>query len=457
MKHKVLLLLVFVSLSIPQFLYDIENTPNEGDEKQYWEIGYGIYNEGQYKRATPDKDKSDFEKIQLGFRRGEPIYPFLIASSLKLFNFNNNENCTSIDCHNLNPAKNFIVIISYILRLLIIALSFDTLTKKYRPLTSYLLCIALLLMLPIEIKDLITVTLLTLSLYFYPKKEKVSYLFFSLIPLSNAVFLYILPLSFFVYFMFNKNNLKNSLLKILILLLPSLLWMTRNFVEVNQFSITGRSAEVLSIRAEYSTMDYTQIKSGIVYYTPGTPFVFEAIQSRVWNLVTENGSDVLYDRQNPDSAYKKAKKLTGEVGERLENYTYDNDSYVSQQEVINEISFEILKENFYKHTLLSFVFGYRGMFPSINYKIIDYYSIFEINSLTLLFKEVMSFLRLIFIPYGLFKLSTNFSKSRSNLASLIFLSLWGFFAFFTHFIPRYSTFLLIPSVFYLASINLEKK
>ena len=177
----------------------------------------------------------------------------------------------------------------------------------------------------------------------------------------------------------------------------------------------------------------------------------------MWNLVTENGSDVLYDRQNPDSAYKKAKKLTGEVGERLENYTYDNDSYVSQQEVINEISFEILKENFYKHTLLSFVFGYRGMFPSINYEITDYYSIFEINSLTLLFKEVMSFLRLIFIPYGLFKLSTNFSKSRSNLASLIFLSLWGFFAFFTHFIPRYSTFLLIPSVFYLASINSEKK
>ena len=102
MKNIFFLLLVFVTFSIPQFLYDIENTPNDGDEKQYWEIGYGIYNEGQYKRVTSEPNISDFEKVQLGFRRGEPIYPFLIASSLKIFNFNNIGNCTSIDCHNLN-------------------------------------------------------------------------------------------------------------------------------------------------------------------------------------------------------------------------------------------------------------------------------------------------------------------------------------------------------------------
>ena len=94
-----------------------------------------------------------------------------------------------------------------------------------------------------------------------------------------------------------------------IFVLPSFIWMTRNYLNVDEFSITGRGAEVLAVRAEYSTLTYEQIGHGFIYYTPGKPFIFGAVQGRLWPKVTSVGSDVVYNRMNPNSAYKKGKIL----------------------------------------------------------------------------------------------------------------------------------------------------
>tara|TARA_B100000900_G_scaffold153600_1_gene130465 strand:- start:1939 stop:3315 length:1377 start_codon:yes stop_codon:yes gene_type:complete len=456
---KKLILLVFVSifLLIPNYQSDLNSIPNTGDEIQYWEIGYGIFSSGEYKREIINSSIDENSKFELGYRRGEPIYPLLIASVVRinnLFNEVSTENCSSIDCSVFDEEVASLVFLAHLFKLIIILMVYTTLKSQYSYPVSAGLTLTLLLMLPAEYKDLITVLLLTLGIHFYYKKKLLGLSFLSLLPLSNAVFLYILPAVFIVYFLLKKNNVKNSIITLLILLIPSMIWMGRNYSTVNQFSITGRASEILSIRAEYSTNSFNQIGAGYIYYTPARPFIFGAIQGKFWNYVTESGSDVVYNRSNSQSSYRMAKELTGVVGSKLKSKNYGSSSYVEQQQILNTVSINLIKENFPQHLLLSTVFGYRGMFPSINFNFIDFYSFPK--SISLLIKEIFSFLRLFFIPYGLVKSIINLLSKKTSLCSLLLIILWGFFATLTHFIPRYATYLLIPAVLFVANIDKEE-
>ena len=100
------------------------------------------------------------------------------------------------------------------------------------------------------------------------------------------------------------------------------------------------------------------------------------------------------------------------------------------------------------------MFGYRGIFPTINFDFTEFYS-FPKN-ITLLLKEMFSFLRLFFVPYALVKSLISLLNNKVSLSSLFLIILWGFFAFFTHFIPRYATYLLIPAVLFVANIDKEE-
>jgi len=456
---KKLILLVFVSifLLIPNYQSDLNIIPNTGDEIQYWEIGYGIFSSGEYKREIINSSIDENSKLELGYRRGEPIYPLLIASVIRinnLFNEVSTENCSSIDCSVFDEEVVSLVFLAHLFKLIIILMVYTTLKSHYSYPVSAALTLTLLLMLPAEYKDLITVLLLTLGIHFYYKKELLGLSFLSLLPLSNAVFLYILPAVFIAYFLLKKNNVKNPIITLLILLIPSMIWMGRNYSTVNQFSITGRASEILSIRAEYSTNSFNQIGAGYIYYTPARPFIFGAIQGKFWNYVTESGSDVVYNRSNSQSSYRMAKELTGVVGSKLKSKNYGSSSYVEQQQILNTVSINLIKENFPQHLLLSTVFGYRGMFPSINFNFIDFYSFPK--SISLLIKEIFSFLRLFFIPYGLVKSIINLLSKKTSVCSLLLIILWGFFATLTHFIPRYATYLLIPAVLFVANIDKEE-
>ena len=94
------------------------------------------------------------------------------------------------------------------------------------------------------------------------------------------------------------------------------------------------------------------------------------------------------------------------------------------------------------------------MFPAINFDFTEFYSFPE--GITQFVKEIFSLLRLFFIPYGLIKSLKNFYKKKVAFSSLLLIILWGFFAFFTHFIPRYATYLLIPAVLFIANIDKEE-
>ena len=457
MKKFASLIFLSIFLFIPQYQADLKNIPNQGDEIQYWEIGYGIYSSGEYKREIINSEIDENLKLELGYRRGEPIYPLLIASIIKINNLFDEvsiENCSSVDCSVFDEAVASLVFLAYLFKSIIILIVYVTLKSRYSYAVSGALTLTLLLMLPVEYKDLITVLLLTLGIYFYFKKKLWGLLFLSLLPLSNAVFLYILPVVLVIYFLFKKNNFKKSIITLFILLIPSMIWMGRNYSTVNQFSITGRASEVLSIRAEYSTNNFDQIRAGYIFYTPARPFIFGAVQGKFWSYVTDSGSDVIYNRSDSQSSYRMAKNLTGVVGSRLESKDFESKSYIEQQQILNTVSIDLIRENAPQHLLLSTVFGYRGMFPSINFDFIEFYSFPE--SISLLIKEIFSFLRLFFIPYGLVKSIINLLNKKTSLCSLLLIILWGFFASLTHFIPRYATYLLIPAVLFVANIDKEE-
>jgi len=456
---KQLVFIIFVSILflIPNYQSDLASIPNEGDEIQYWEIGYGIFNSGEYKREVINSNIDENSKLELGYRRGEPVYPLIIASIMRVQNFSNNipiENCLSIRCDAFDEEVELLVFLAYLLKISIVILIFKNLNRRFSTFFSILLSITLLLMLPIEYKDLITVFLLTTSIHNYYKQKNWSLFIFSILPLSNAVFLYLLPFVFTIYFFHKKESLKKWFAVMLVLLLPSLMWMTRNYLTINEFSITGRAAEVLSIRAEYSTNSFEQILAGYIFYTPAKPFIFGSIQGSLWSYVIDSGSDILYDRSNSNSSYKMAKNLTGAVGSRLEIVSFESKTYTEQQKILNTVSTDLIKENFSQHLLLSTVFGYRGIFPSINFEFTEFYSLPE--NISIFVKEVLSFLRLFFIPYALLKSLSNLLNKKVSLSSLFLITLWGFFAFFTHFIPRYATHLLIPAVLFLANIDKEE-
>ncbi len=452
-----LLILASISLLIPNYQSDLENIPYPGDEIQYWEIGYGIFNSGEYKREIINSNINENSKLELGYRRGEPIYPLIIATVLKIKNFSNDipmENCDSIKCDIFDEEVNLLIFFAYLLKIFIVIVVYKNLTLRFSYFLSVLLSLTLLLMLPLEYKDLITVFLLTSAIHNYYKQKKWSLFIFSILPLTNAVFLYLLPFVFTVHFYNKKQTLKKWSVVVFILLLPSLLWMTRNYLTFNEFSITGRAAEVLSIRAEHSTNSYEQIRAGYIFYTPAKPFIFGSLQNKFWSYVSSSGSHIIYDRSNSMSSYKKAKNLTGVVGTELEEKSFDSKSYIEHQKILNSVSIDLIRENFSQHLLLSTVFGYRGLFPAINFDFIEFYAFSEATSLFI--KEIFSFLRLLFIPYALAKSLVNLLSKKVHLSSLLLISLWGFFALFTHFIPRYSTYLLIPAILSIAFAKTEK-
>ena len=78
MKNLSVITIFFILLSFPQFQNDTSNIPREGDEIQYWQIGYGIYKSGEYRRIPISNSYTEQEEVELGYRRGEPVYPFLI-------------------------------------------------------------------------------------------------------------------------------------------------------------------------------------------------------------------------------------------------------------------------------------------------------------------------------------------------------------------------------------------
>ena len=99
-----------------------------------------------------------------------------------------------------------------------------------------------------------------------------------------------------------------------ILTLP---WMVRNAVQVGHFSISGRSGELLAIRAEYGRMTWSEVRGAFAFYLP----MKGALRDRAMRwLEPEVFGYRRFDRSRSNLAgfYRRTKRETGEVAARAD-------------------------------------------------------------------------------------------------------------------------------------------
>lgn len=463
---KALCLVLLLVIIIPIFQRDINTIPLTGDETHYWDIAFSVLNEGEY-RFSDLNDQSVDDKYSLGFRRGEPLFPILIAGAM-YFTLDDREReiilqeCDTVtSCSYFQETALILSLFFLLMRISIFLFLLNRLLAKFNYPLSFIISASCLLMLPYEHKDLLTISLVLLSIVLYKKNNFIFYLVLGLTPLSNPSFLYIL-IPVLIYLFFHNLKILNTGKKILMLsliLIPSFGWMGRNVQMFDIFQISNRGPEVLAIRAEYSTLDKSTIYSGFLYYLPSKPFVLELIRGRYWEVVTVNNAEDAFDRGNEKSAYRKGKILTGNVGKELEKENIDiTTTNPNRSRNIQKISIEIIRENWGNNIRLFFLFGFRGLFPNLDWEFRDAY---EANMIGDVFSrisiEVFSLVRTVLIPLGLAISSREILNRKPTYSGVLLISTWLFFASLTHFIPRYSSYLVIPAVFVILEYTKKLK
>jgi 4-amino-4-deoxy-L-arabinose transferase-like glycosyltransferase len=186
------------------------------------------------------------------------------------------------------------------------------------------------------------------------------------------------------------------------------IWMTRNYIQFGDAAISGRSGEILAIRAEFSKMTWQEYRASFLAYTP------------------EHGKSLLkrffkpedyqhFDRANPEGFYRRTKN-------RVAALRTNGGDYSKLEEQLATESKAIIKRNWIKHLALTATFAYRGA----------YIKIVPENSLVPT--------RLLYILSGAIVLY--FAVRWQDGAMFMFLLpsfySYGIHAVATHYIPRYS-------------------
>ena len=113
-----------------------------------------------------------------------------------------------------------------------------------------------------------------------------------------------------------KNINISYLFIIVLVLLPSLIWSTRNFINEGSFEITSRGNELLGIRAEFVDISNKNLIEGLVHFTPDN-VLFNVFKNYAFTELNTSNPPEIFDRSNQNSLYKKGKEKRGRVFERM--------------------------------------------------------------------------------------------------------------------------------------------
>ena len=123
-------------------------------------------------------------------------------------------------------------------------------------------------------------------------------------------------------------------------------WMMRNALQVEHFGISGRSGEVLAIRAEYGRMTWSEVRGAFAFWLPtNNAAVREAALQ--WLEPDEFGYR-RFDRGNPAGFYRRTKNNTGEVAARADRLEpgwrqYQSKDQVAYDAVLARASAELIR------------------------------------------------------------------------------------------------------------------
>lgn len=191
-------------------------------------------------------------------------------------------------------------------------------------------------------------------------------------------------------------------------------WMVRNYIYLDEFKIAGRGGEILSIRAEYDTMPWSDYPLAYVFFIPrvGQEFV-----EKIWGKEARSR----FDREMDTSYYKRAKNNVSESHKRA----------AAEDTSLTEAALLTIKDNIVKHIALTPAFMFRGAFMQV---------MVSGQSLPMWLVGPTILLSLLFVPVGMFM--TAWAAVKRDFRLWVFLCpayfSYGFHAFMTHYIPRYS-------------------
>ncbi len=422
--HLGLLLLLLLGILINAAV-EIEPEPVSGDARQNLTMAYNAF-----KYGVISDEIIDAPDIPPTYRR-EPLYPIVLAGVLQTLT---NSDSLRLQCLlDAKPACHGILIgLQWFNLGLLLAAALATFLAAQaiigNPASSYLVS-ALVGFSPSLVAAInrfytdlpAALVLLIFSTFLYlTLTQRKGWLFavgaglaFGALMLIKAIFFYlgvVLGVGFTIAAGWRRSwqPVKVAVVVLLTAYAIAGIWMTRNYIRFGEPAISGRSGEILAIRAEFSKMTWREYRASFLAYTPqyGKPILKRFFRPEDYRR---------FDRENPDGFYRRTKN-------RIAALRDGDGAYSAIEAQLEAESIALIKRNWLKHLALTATFAYQGAFIKL----------FPENSL---------------VPTRLFYIASlliglYLALRWRNGAMLMFLLpsfySYGIHAVATHYIPRYS-------------------
>ena len=141
-------------------------------------------------------------------------------------------------------------------------------------------------------------------------------------------------------------------------------WMTRNAVQAGHFTVSGRSGNILSIRAEYGTMSWPEIVGAYAAWAPSSRVVpgHVAVTDALRRLLEPEVGYVGFNRgEKKRGYYMRSQRHVGMVAYRAG--TIDplwTTSQTRREAALNRAALEMIRADWLKHVALTPAFLLRG-------------------------------------------------------------------------------------------------
>lgn len=260
-------------------------------------------------------------------------------------------------------------------------------------------------------------------------------LVYGLLVLTKAAFIYIgivFVASMLIYFIYLRQHqhfkgLSCFILTASIIVMP---WVVRNYQQLHFFGVTERAADVLLVRAEKNLMTPLERKGALCFYTSNRSIARACAKFFGFNRddLSESGRlKRIYRGHKQDlaarSEIKPDKTISYYYHATTVAYQARYEAYLKNQSVIeannatSKLAIQKIIANPVDHLISTFLFAYRGL----NYMYTDAYTYLG------------------FLAIGIMGVIGVKTKQTNFLIVFLFPSLtFLFYAFLSHFIPRYS-------------------
>lgn len=258
---------------------------------------------------------------------------------------------------------------------------------------------------------------------------------YGLLVLTKASFIYIglmFSLLILLYFLWLKQyaNVRGLLCLTLVSVLVVMPWMIRNYQQLHFFIISERAADVLLVRAEKNLMTPLERKGALCFYTSTKELKLHCAQYFGFNdqdLTAYGRLRRIYRGHEQDiqarSEITPSKTISFYYHATTIAYQARYEAYLKNQSIIEannattKLAMKKIMANPVEHLISTILFAYRGL----NYMYTDAYS-------------YLGFLAIGIIGF----IGVKTKNTKFFVVSLLPTLTFSFYAFLSHFIPRYS-------------------